>query len=93
MSHEVRTLEQRAEAAQEGLPPVPLTLEGSSVLHQMFRVRWPAWNSLDPERRAAIAAEAAGVLEGMEGGRVTVRGVLLDRAQGRPSAAPLPEFV
>jgi hypothetical protein len=24
------------------LPPVPLTLEGSSVLHQMFRVKWPA---------------------------------------------------
>lgn len=67
MSHQVRTMEQRADAAQESFPPVPLTLEGSSMLHQMFRVRWPAWNALDPERRAAIAAEAAGVLEGMEG--------------------------
>ena len=68
MSHQVRSVEERAEAARESLPPVPLTLEGSSVLHQMFRVRWPAWNTLDPERRAMIAAEAAGVLEGMEGG-------------------------
>ena len=24
-------------------PNVPETLEGWSVLHQMFRVRWPEW--------------------------------------------------
>ncbi|MGE5647466.1 MAG: hydrogen peroxide-dependent heme synthase [Acidobacteriota bacterium] len=52
----------------EALPAVPMTLEGSSVLHQMFRVRWPAWTALDPARRAAIAAEAAGVLASMEEG-------------------------
>jgi hydrogen peroxide-dependent heme synthase len=27
-------------------PPVPLTLEGSSVLHQMFRFDWKAWRSI-----------------------------------------------
>ncbi|MDH3445757.1 MAG: heme-dependent peroxidase [Deltaproteobacteria bacterium] len=28
------------------LPATPLTLEGSFVLHQMFRVRWTAWRTL-----------------------------------------------
>lgn len=27
-------------------PPVPLTLEGSSVLHQMFRFDWKAWRAI-----------------------------------------------
>lgn len=48
------------------LPAVPLTLEGSSVLHQMFRVRWPAWKALDRGRRAEAVAEAARVLESLE---------------------------
>ncbi len=50
----------------ENLPAAPLTLEGASVLHQMFRIRWPAWKALAPAERAAIAAEAAGALESME---------------------------
>jgi hypothetical protein len=25
---------------------VPLTLEGASILHQMFRIRWQAWKGL-----------------------------------------------
>jgi hypothetical protein len=25
------------------IPPVPLTIEGYSVLHQMMRFRWSAW--------------------------------------------------
>ena len=33
------------------LPAVPLTLEGLSVLHQMFRFRWPEWRKLT--RRAS----------------------------------------
>jgi len=41
------------------LPPVPLTIEGASVLHQMMRVRWSAWRSLPPEQQQNIAAEAA----------------------------------
>ena len=54
-------------AATVETPPAPLTIEGSSVLHQMFRIRWAAWNALDPRRRGEIAAEAAGALERMEG--------------------------
>src|SRR5581483_5738326 len=48
------------------LPPLPLTLEGSSVLHQMFRVRWPAWKALDEGERGAILRQAASLFEDME---------------------------
>jgi hydrogen peroxide-dependent heme synthase len=48
------------------LPPVPLTLEGSSVLHQMLRVRWSAWRALGPSERAEIRAEAGAALSGLE---------------------------
>ncbi|MGC9972325.1 MAG: hydrogen peroxide-dependent heme synthase [Bryobacteraceae bacterium] len=50
----------------DNLPAAPLTLEGASVLHQMFRIRWPAWKALAQEQRAAIAAEAARAIEAME---------------------------
>ena len=50
------------------LPPVPLTLEGSAVLHQMFRVKWPAWNKLPSSDRDRILSEATPVLEPMEHG-------------------------
>ena len=50
----------------ENLSAAPLTLEGASVLHQMFRIRWPAWKALAREERAAIAAEAVRALEAME---------------------------
>jgi hydrogen peroxide-dependent heme synthase len=45
---------------------VPLTLEGSSVLHQMFRFRWAEWRKLNDAQRHDIAAEAAKGLEKME---------------------------
>jgi peroxiredoxin len=45
---------------------VPLTMEGSSVLHQMFRVRWQAWKSLTPERRSGALQEAAHAFGEME---------------------------
>ena len=44
------------------LHAVPLTLEGLSVLHQMFRFRWPEWRKLTPSRQQEIAQEAAVVL-------------------------------
>jgi hydrogen peroxide-dependent heme synthase len=44
------------------LPAVPLTLEGLSVLHQMFRFRWADWRKLDPSRQQEIAHEATSVL-------------------------------
>ncbi len=48
------------------LPPVPLTIEGASVLHQMLRVRWTAWKALPPGQRSEIVEEAQGVLAEME---------------------------
>ena len=48
------------------LPPVPLTIEGASVLHQMARVRWSAWRALPVETRKDIADEAASSLSSME---------------------------
>ncbi|HYV86775.1 MAG TPA: hydrogen peroxide-dependent heme synthase [Patescibacteria group bacterium] len=49
-------------------PEVPETLEGWSILHQMFRIRWGSWKSLTPSRRRALAEEAAAVLAGLETG-------------------------
>ncbi|HVP42203.1 MAG TPA: hydrogen peroxide-dependent heme synthase [Terriglobales bacterium] len=53
-------------AAQKSLPALPLTIEGSSVLHQMMRVRWPQWRKLPAGEKQSIAREAAKVLEPME---------------------------
>jgi chlorite dismutase len=50
------------------IPPVPLTIEGASVLHQMFRVRWSAWRELDNMDRRRILQEAAATLGAMEQG-------------------------
>jgi len=50
----------------DNMPPVPLTIEGSSVLHQMMRVRWPAWRAIAPTDRAAILEEASSALFAME---------------------------
>ena len=40
--------------ASEGIPPVPLTIEGYSVLHQMMRIRWAAWRQLPSAEKTAI---------------------------------------
>jgi len=45
---------------------VPLTLEGASLLHQMFRLRWPAWKALPEARRAEILEEAKRTFFSME---------------------------
>ena len=50
----------------EPIPPVPLTLDGSAILHQMFRVRWPAWNAVAAVERQAMVEDAAHVLTDME---------------------------
>jgi chlorite dismutase len=49
-------------------PRVPETLEGWSVLHQMYRVRWEAWRSLPEGDRRERAASAAGALAAMNRG-------------------------
>src|SRR3974377_544720 len=48
------------------LPSVPLTLEGYSVLHQMFRFRWAEGRRLDEGRRAEWAREFAEAFGGLE---------------------------
>jgi hydrogen peroxide-dependent heme synthase len=40
------------------LPAVPLTIEGSSVLHQMFHFDWKSWRDLDCSTQSAIETEA-----------------------------------
>jgi chlorite dismutase len=50
------------QAVSTELPAVPLTLEGLSVLHQMFRFRWPEWRKLGLGRRQEVASETASVL-------------------------------
>ena len=47
-------------------PPVPLTIEGSSVLHQFFRFDWKAWRTCAPGERSGIVAEATALLEKLE---------------------------
>jgi chlorite dismutase len=51
--------------AETALPPVPLTVEGASVLHQMMRIRWAAWRTLPAAERNQIIDEAAAVLSPM----------------------------
>ncbi len=48
--------------AHAALPAVPLTVEGSSVLHQMMRFRRPAWRALPAAERDQAMAEAVAVL-------------------------------
>jgi chlorite dismutase len=47
-------------------PPVPLTLEGSAVLHQFFRFDWRKWKSCAESERARIAGETAAALLKLE---------------------------
>ncbi|WP_263372667.1 hydrogen peroxide-dependent heme synthase [Granulicella cerasi] len=61
------------------LPQVPITLEGSSVLHQMFRFDWAAWKKLPAAERAAIASEFSEILGRWEAGS----------AEGHPNQSAL----
>jgi len=62
--------------ADISVPPVPLTVEGASVLHQMMRFRRSAWRGLSEESRSQILKEATRILGAME-----------KPADGRQSAA------
>lgn len=44
----------------------PLTLEGWSLLHQMFCVNWPDWRQVSTGERKRMAEEAAALLAEME---------------------------
>ena len=50
------------------LPPVPLTIEGASCLHQMYRFRWRHWLKLDCFHQRQVVAEATKLLGPLEAG-------------------------
>ena len=47
-------------------PPVPLTLEGSLLLHQFFRFDWKAWRARVEGERKEVAAQAVAALQRLE---------------------------
>ena len=53
----------RATMVSNEIPPVPLTIEGYSVLHQMMRFRWSAWRLLRPAQKAKVIHEASSALQ------------------------------
>ena len=56
----------RSEASRAEIPAVPLTLEGSSVLHQMMHFKRTEWRKLPAKERSGIEMEARSALEKME---------------------------
>jgi hydrogen peroxide-dependent heme synthase len=47
-------------------PPVPLTLEGASTLHQFFRFDWKAWRGCAAGDRTRMVEEFSAVLRSLE---------------------------
>jgi chlorite dismutase len=60
------TLDPAIAAQALELPALPLTLEGSAVLHQMFRFRWSQWRAASYADRARIGTAAQSALAAME---------------------------
>jgi hydrogen peroxide-dependent heme synthase len=52
--------------ANAELPATPLTLDGSFILHQMFRVRWTAWRALGSSDRKHVLTQAMTTFADME---------------------------
>ena len=50
----------------DALPAVPLTLDGSYILHQMFRVHWSAWRALGASDQKHILDWALTMFASME---------------------------
>ena len=59
----------RPQTACAEMPPVPLTIEGYSVLHQMMRFRWNVWRPMRQAQREKIVEEASELLSKMEQGK------------------------
>jgi peroxiredoxin len=51
----------------EELHPVPLTLDGAAILHQMVSFDWTAWGKLDTAKQSKALAEFVGVFALWEG--------------------------
>lgn len=48
----------------QSLPPVPLTLEGATVLHQMMQINFPAFRALPEAGKSAVVEQAAHLFDG-----------------------------
>ena len=71
----------KAELQTAQMAQVPMTIEGSSVLHNMARFRWTAWQALPEAERKAIAKEAAAALHpAEEAGKSAIYSVLGHKA-------------
>lgn len=63
--------------------PVPLTLEGSAVLHQMFRFRWKDWRALPEWHQERIVQESARLFRDLENDQSS------DAADGHPNQSAI----
>jgi chlorite dismutase len=61
--------------AAAALPPTPLTLDGSFILHQMFRVRWTAWRALDSLEKKHVLIGATAAFSAMEAEKASPTGL------------------
>jgi hydrogen peroxide-dependent heme synthase len=66
------------------IPPFPLTLDGSCLLHQMFRFDWPAWRRIDGTARGRAILEYAGLLTPMEKGSAPESGATPESSPDAP---------
>jgi peroxiredoxin len=70
--------------------PVPLTLEGSYVLHQFFRFDWKAWRSCaDGERRSCADGERKSCADGERRGIAAEGVAALQRLERATPDAPV----
>ena len=58
-------MKELSNTTQGTLPPTPLTLDGSYLLHQMFRVRWAFWRTLDESNQHCILDQATTMFASM----------------------------
>jgi hydrogen peroxide-dependent heme synthase len=68
-------MKQEANQLQAALPATPLTLDGSFLLHQMFRVRWAAWHALSTAEQEVILDQATAIFRRMEGNKQEATGL------------------
>ena len=77
---------------EDSIPAVPLTLEGSFILHQMFRVRWPVWKAATSVEQKRAVEEATALLEEMEKGGEE-QSALFSMLRHKAELIPLPRHM
>jgi hydrogen peroxide-dependent heme synthase len=68
-------MKQEANHLQAALPATPLTLDGSFLLHQMFRVRWAAWRALNTAEQEFLLDQATAIFRRMEDNKQEATGL------------------